>query len=386
MAKKKGPIGTLRQQLQKERMADYRVTLSALAAGQANYVKQLSRYQKSLTGTTERQTQALLRLKDRAQQAAVRTEAQQQKVTVSYGAALGGAVAQAFEPARTSAEAAVKTSKAAVRVGREGEALAGDIVTTAKLAAQAQQSAAEYKLNEALQQRTIMDNQSLVDLMQTSMQVRAQLASARISAQASVAQARIAAQADIAAARVQQADAMELAQLNADLQLRNWQEQQDYATAQVSTQAQSQVQGIMTIAPDIAVAAADVARTYRDDNDGSYEAMPITDLSTAWAASQGYDPASPEYALFVATLRKIPTTPNTAVALNGAMSQLWGGLPGFSEWGPSVYQANSAGIVSALSQSYQTYLASVTSATGTSQPAAAGFQPFYRGPTSYYGG
>lgn len=155
---------------QQNRMGDYRVALSANAAGVANQANQLGRAEAFLQGNIRASNRALrglgtaARLNQRAQRA------EQGRLSSQYGSGLSGIAATELGPANAQARATSLTMAAAGAVGKAGKQTANMMTVMAAQEVAAQGMAAKYQLAQALQQRTIVDNQTLAQLQGQVMQ------------------------------------------------------------------------------------------------------------------------------------------------------------------------------------------------------------------------
>jgi len=157
-------VSRLGKQMTREADADYAVGLSALAAGQQGLRRQTQKYTRSLVLGQRQNVLAVQALGERARQGQRDTAARQAGTTSRYGSALGQSVAQSYAGARAASQSAVKTTMAASRAAGKQEKVAGVVAGIAQAGVAAQQAAAEYSLNQALQQRAIIDNQTLAGL------------------------------------------------------------------------------------------------------------------------------------------------------------------------------------------------------------------------------
>lgn len=155
---------------QRNRMGDYGVALSANAAGVANQAAQMGRAEAFLQGGIRASNRALrglgtaARLNQRAQRA------EQGRLSSQYGAGLSGIAATRLGPANAQAAATSLNMAAAGAVGKAGKQTADMMTLMGAQEVAAQGSAAKYQLAQALQQRTIVDNQTLAQLQGQVMQ------------------------------------------------------------------------------------------------------------------------------------------------------------------------------------------------------------------------
>jgi hypothetical protein len=172
-------VNSMGKQMGQERMGDYKVAASASAAGQANLARQTRALSRGLVLGQKQNAAAIGRLSDRAR-ASQRQVANKQANSVSrYGSALAGSASSQFGQARATAKAGAQVVGGQAKAGKAMQAIAGTVAAFAGNEVAAQNAAAKYSLNQALQQRTIVDNQTLAglteDLYKQSLAYNAQM-------------------------------------------------------------------------------------------------------------------------------------------------------------------------------------------------------------------
>ena len=157
-------VNQLGKQMSAESTGDYNVALSALTAGQKNLSKQTRAFTRDMLLSQGQNQQALGALGARARAQSGVVSAKQAAATSRYGSALGASVASQYKPAAAVAAGTGRVvtgqAKQGKGIGRVGETVAG----IAQAGVVAQQAAAEYGLAQALQQRNIVDAQTLASL------------------------------------------------------------------------------------------------------------------------------------------------------------------------------------------------------------------------------
>lgn len=152
------------KEMNQERKGDYRVAAGAVAAGQANLAQQVGRAQKHLTKVDKRSVARLTSLTKQAKAVRRGVEASQADSVSRYGSALGQSVASQYGPARAAGKAAVMLAKGNLQQGKAGQKIGKDLGRTARAGVAAVEASANYALAQALQQRTIVDNQTLAQI------------------------------------------------------------------------------------------------------------------------------------------------------------------------------------------------------------------------------
>lgn len=161
---------------QRNRMGDYRVALSASAAGSANQAAQLGRAEAFLQSGMQASTRALTGLSKAAKANQRSQRAEQGRLSSQYGSGLSGIASTYLKPANAQARATSLDMAAAGAVGKAGGKTASMMETMGAQEVAAQGNAAKYALAQALQQRTILDNQTLAGLESQVMQFEQQKA------------------------------------------------------------------------------------------------------------------------------------------------------------------------------------------------------------------
>jgi hypothetical protein len=173
-------VNTLGNQMTREADADYAVALSALRAGQQGLAKQTRGLTRDLLAGQLKSTTSLSKLAKaaRAEKAVVANK--QANTTSKYGAALGQSVSRSYGTATAIAGGTAKVLTGAARAGKATTGVATTVAGIAQAGVAAQASAAKYSMNQALQQRAIIDNQTLAgmtsQLYQTALQYNADMA------------------------------------------------------------------------------------------------------------------------------------------------------------------------------------------------------------------
>ncbi len=173
-------VDALGAQMTGEADADYAVALSALRAGQAGLSKQTRGLTRDLLRGQLVQSTSLSKLAKTARAQKNVVQEGVGKTTNRYGSALGQSVAQSYAPAKAIASGTAKVITGAAKAGRKTTGVAETVAGIAQAGVQAQGAAAKYSLNQALQQRAIVDNQTLASLTgqlyQTALQYNMQMA------------------------------------------------------------------------------------------------------------------------------------------------------------------------------------------------------------------
>lgn len=159
-------VKTEGKQMARERLADYKLELSGVRAGQANYARQLGRAQKILGRTTSGATSMSKRVTKMSKANARAVERAQSDAVSRYGTALGASASQQFAPARSAVQQGRIIAKETSRSVGAGNRAAKTVAKIAGQGAKAQMGAAKFALAQALQQRTILDNQTLAGLQE----------------------------------------------------------------------------------------------------------------------------------------------------------------------------------------------------------------------------
>lgn len=307
-------VRQLGRQMTRENNADYKVALSASAAGQANLAKQTQRLTRGLVLGQRQNVLAVKSLAHRARAGVAETAERQQDTVQRYGAALGASVGKSYAEARQSAESSARTTIAASRAAGRQKAIAGTVAGIAAQGVAAQQAAAEYSLNQALMARNAVSAETLAGLTGQLYQT-----------------------------------AMEYNQ-----QWEMWKKQQNYALKQAKKQEDKAALGIASVLPELAPQIGLEAYRALDDAE-DINAVNITELTSQWATSMGYDPAGSEAGLYAATLRNLlaqgrdPTQYDTNAALQASINQLFGRTKGWDEaYGAAVRSSVDAGTTTAF--------------------------------------
>jgi hypothetical protein len=301
-------VDQLGHQMTAEADADYAVGLSASNAGQRALRKQTRGLTRDLLAGQQVQGASLSRLarEARAQKGAV--SARQSATVGRYGAALGGSIANAFGVANATASGTANVLAGAAKAGHKQAKVAGTVAGIAAQGVAAQKQAAAYSMNQALQQRAIVDNQTLAGLTGQLYETALQY----------------------------------------NMQWQMWKKQQDYAAKQAEKAngfgSKGDAQRLMQEGGAIASAAADSYRDWKAEHPD--EDINVSTAAAEYAAEYNYDPAGPEVTLFSATIRNLKSgTPYAADAYGQAMNTLFGGAKGFDQWGQAVIQGGQTQII-----------------------------------------
>lgn len=334
------PVGTLKQaiaqanalskQMAGERAADYQVASGALNVGAINLAKQTQGITRNLVMSQKqnRAAVAALNAKGLAQSGIVAGQAAATRNM--YGSGLGKAVAQAYSGAKATAGATAAKTEGGVKLSGAAARTAGLVAGIASQGVVATKAAAAYALNQALQQRTLVDNQTIANLEGNLYQTAIQ----------------------------------------ANEQIKVYRKEQSIAQKQAAkTQNEAAATALTNEIPDLAVQAYHLYSTSYDPSKGS-DAINIGKLVADWATSKGYSPTGPEAAVMTAALQKYaangaPGQTQPQAAMVYAVQNVYGGQPGFNDWGQPVLNAISAGTSVAFTQAYDTpggayYVAPVT--------------------------
>lgn len=318
-------VNRLGKQMYAESDADYAVALSASNAGQANLAKQTRGLTRDLLLSSTQNRLAVQSLSQRARAGVKQTQAKQAGISNRYGAAMGASAAAQFAPAMATAKAGAEVlkgmSKASAKTAKVGQTVAG----IAAAGVRAQKQAAAYSLNQALQQRNIIDNQTLAGLTGQLYQT-----------------------------------AMEY-----NMQWELWKKQQDYAAKQAEKTSgfgtKQDAIRLMNEGGDIAAGAADYFRDAKNEagEDFNPSDVSVSEAAQEYALENNYDPNGAEVALFSATMRELKSGYSTNItaseAYGNAMSTLFGGAKGFEKWGEDVIQGGQTKIL--MDSTREAYLA-----------------------------
>jgi hypothetical protein len=291
----------------KESTADYGVALSASAVGQANLAKQTQAFTRNLVLSQAQNQLAAEALAKRGAASVAKVGQQQASATSRYGGALGESAAAAFKQAQATANASADQLTGLSRLAGRNVRTAQVVAGIAKAGVAAQSAAAQYSLNQALQQRAIIDNQTLASLT---------------------------------------GDLYKSA-LDYNMQWTMWKRQQDYAAKLAEREggesSRASAEAMMAEGPGLAAGAADAWREYRDEwyePDGTLKddapKFDITAAAQAYAVENGYSLESPQMALYISTLRNIKNGANADEAFSEAMNSLFSTTKGWDKWGPGV--------------------------------------------------
>lgn len=312
-------VDTLGKQMTGEANADYAVALSALKAGQAGLSNQTRGLTRDLLAGVLTQNAKLSTLAKRARAEQGVVDKHQQATTNRYGSALGESVASSYKTAAAVAAGTAAVLTGAAKAGKATTRTAETVAGIAQSGVAAQQAAAKYGLSQALQQRSIIDSQTLAgltgQLYQTALQYNAQMSMYEQQRQDALKDAKKAA----ALLEKQQGEAL---------------------TAQVNA--------LITQGSDLSMQASNL---YGEWQQAQY-ALPedqrtpfsVGDTVATWSNQAGYSLESPEAAVFAATLRGVSQGQMPTDAFNYAMTSLYGSQPGWDQWGSKALAAGMANI------------------------------------------
>ncbi|MES2156025.1 MAG: hypothetical protein V4510_12905 [bacterium] len=303
-------VNQLGKSMGKESSADYAVALSALTAGQKNLSKQTRAYTRDmlLSQGTNQAALGALGARARAQRGVV--AADQAKTTSRYGAALGASVASQYGRAAAVAAGTGKVVSGQVAEGQAQGRIAETVAGIAQAGVAAQKQAAVYSMNQALQQRNIIDSQTLAgltgDLYKTAMSY--------------------------------------------NMQWDMWKKQQDYAVKQADKAQNDQMKQAAGALPEVAASTAgdayDIAKALDEaDPENGITDMNVTDAVTTWANENGVTDDG-EVALMTYTLQNIKRAggisgDTASTYVNSAIEKLYGGMKG---WDPTILTATTGAI------------------------------------------
>ncbi len=339
MAKNKGlpglrkalnTVDTLGKQMNRERMADYKVGLSASAAGTANLRAQTGAFGRDAIANSGRQTTSLRKLAQQGKAAKKKVASQQESAVNRYGSALSASIGNSFGIARANAAGAAANAKAASAAGAQGAKTTKTVVGIAQMGVQAQQAAAKYSMNQALQQRTIIDNQTLAglteDLYKQSLAYNQQ--------QALYEQQRKDAARD--------------------------------AKAAASAQTEATTDWLTVGAPQIGTWAQQAIES--GDYIGEDGKLDIAKMSGAYATEMGISAETDPFfqqkmGLITTAAGFMRTGSDVTTAMNQAADQLYGGMAGWDKIQPSVMGSLASGINAGVEAAALTNLQTLTGVT-----------------------
>jgi hypothetical protein len=304
-------VNSMGKQMGQERMGDYKVAGSASAAGQANLSRQTRALTRGLVLGQRQNAAAIGRLSDRAR-ASQRQVANKQANSVSrYGSALAGSAASQFGQAKATAKAGAQVVGGQAKAGKAMQAIAGTVAGFAGQEVKAQNAAAQYSLNQALQQRTIVDNQTLAglteDLYKQSLAYNAQMQMYEKQRADAAADAR---KAELGQTR----DTLGFLQ-NATPEIGSW----------LQNEMQTNPDGLQT--------------------DGKWDP---TKMKDAYAVSIGADPNNPQdqtrLNVAVGIARELANGADITTATTSALNTLYDGMPGWDRMAPKQLSAITHGI------------------------------------------
>lgn len=299
-------IGQLGRGMGRERRADFRVATSASASISANLARQSSRLTRTMERQSLRQAAAVTRLSRRSK--AVQRQVRAAQSSAAQYAGMGQVAQQQFGQARATAAAGRDVLAAQARQAAVGVGTAGIVARITGQGVAAADAAAQYALAQALQQRTIIDNQTLAqlsgDLYKTAMSY--------------------------------------------NMQWEMWKRQQEETEKKAKQEEKAAAKSIIAEAPIIGADAGDIIREAQQAEDfEGWDHFNITEAAQAWANENGRSPA--ETQLMIATLQRLKTAAingsdvRVGPALQGAIDKLYGSLPGYERWGADAVAAVQAG-------------------------------------------
>lgn len=316
-------VKKLDSQMRREGIGDYKVALSANTAISGNLGNVVGRLERPMLKDVLRSQRALgayTQGSKRTQQRVRRDEAG----TVSrYGSAMGAAVNAAYAPASAVAASSVQMQRGAEIAGVKGGRAAQTVAALGRQGVAAIQAAGEYALATALQQRNIVDSQTIAQLTGQAYQ-----------------------------AAIDYNNQVKLMKLQHKLAT-------EEAEKAAGTQGRSEANYIVGEGTGIAVGAADTWRDYHN-RQGDYEGLEegakldVTAAAETWATQNGYAPGGPEMTVYAATLRRINQGMNADAAYQETVRTLYGHLPGWERWGEKALMGAGAGV--RAEQTRQAYL------------------------------
>lgn len=338
MAKGKGKKGTpglraalanaskLGRQMNKEAMADYRVAMSAGAAGTANLRNQLGRIERA-AGMAIRTDDVNIRSIGREARGVARAARAREHATVrQYGSALGQSVSNAYAGANTSAAGTRAMLRAQVKQGSEQTRVGTTVAQMAQTAAGAQGEAANYAFAQALQQRNIVSAETVAQL---------------------------------------QGDLYKTA-LSAELEFQNFKRQQDYLKKlqddEEKKNGNAALKGLDRVTDEVPGVLWEVGYAMREAEESGAE-FNIREAAQAQLEKYGIPVVNPDgtesaqFQVLVASLGKMKrdSALGAEEAFNGALGTLYSGTPGFNKWSDRYYASAASNIKASVYQGYLTY-------------------------------
>lgn len=318
-------VKALQKSQNREANADYSVALSASKAGQASLRAMTGRIegQALRSAIASKRTVAGLTRAQRAEQRNVREAIA--GTTNRYGSALGASVAGSYAVAGATAKAGTQILAGQKGIAQKGVALQQMLANTAAAGVSAQGAAAKYALAQALQQRSIVDSQTIAQLT-----------------------------GDLYQTAIEQNNAWTL-----------WKKQQDYAARQAEKAANAEERDIVKETVRVlGSGGGDLAAWVDDIRTGAIQAgdniidskgqFNITAAVDEYANANGLDPANPQDAALLSVLRGTLRGANqglsTDEAAQGAMDYLYGGMAGWDRVSPHLFEQVSAGTTMASNQ------------------------------------
>lgn len=292
-------LGRLGKQMAGERKGDYRTALNTQNAISANLARQTSRLTRQIQGQSLRQAAAVTRL-------SARGKAVQRGVTAAQNraegyAGMGQVAEQQFGVARATGAAAKAITAAQAREAMSGVGTAKLVSRIAAQAVAGLGEAAQYGLAQALQQRTIIDNNTLAQLT----------------------------------------GQMYNTALQYNMQWEMWKKQQEYAADQAKKANKQGVGRLAAETPLIMDSINGVVGELRDN--GELNGATAPEVAAKVMGELGYDPtANPAESQYImAIARNYVSMAHSgggggggiAAATNAAITQIYGDSQGFERWG-----------------------------------------------------
>jgi len=306
-------IGVLGKQMGKERMADYNVALSASFAGSAGLARQISRLEKNTLGVTNRfVTRSLGREVAQARALRGRTRSGEKEQSVRYGKALGDYAGTVFRPAQVQARSNLQVQGALARQGATGVAVGRDAARMAQQGAVAQQGAAAYALAQALQQRTIVDNETLASLTGQMYQ----------------------------------------SALEYNMQWEMWKKQQEYAAKQAEKEADLSKEDVLHLGERVPDLANSVFNHIQEAREKSAGPINLAQVIQSWAEQNAITDEG-ELAVATAIARNIKADMTPSAAAAKAIEDIYGGTKGYQKFGPELAAGVESGTMAIRGEAFE---------------------------------
>lgn len=307
-------VQKLSNQMNAERIGDYKVALSASRAISGNLGNVVGRLERPMLKDVLRSQKALGTLTYGSKMTQRRVRADEARTVSRYGQALGAAVNSVYAPAQAVADSSVQMQRGAEIAGVKGGRAAQTVAALGRQGVAAGNAAARYALAQALQQRTIVDSGTIA-------QLTGQLYQSAIDYQN---------------------------------QWSLWKKQQDYLKKQADKEEAGGRAGLRAVAetlseeaPSMGYEAWNIVNDHWDENTGQLDGD-IKTLADDWANANGYAVGGPEHTVMLATIRNLknqgnPADADTNAAINQAIAQLYRGTPGWERISSSIADTVASG-------------------------------------------